>query len=78
MLTDIVKIGNSKGIRIPATLLKQYGIDSIDSKVELEMQPDCIILRPIKVPRQSWAAKFKTMHQNQDDELIWEDILDTD
>lgn len=35
MQMDIIRIGNSKGIRIPLAVLKQCGIDS---KVELEVE----------------------------------------
>ena len=59
-----IKIGNSKGIRLPLAVLKQCGIDS---KVELEIQDNCIIIKPIKNPRQGWAEAFERMHQNDDD-----------
>ncbi|HBE80138.1 MAG TPA: AbrB/MazE/SpoVT family DNA-binding domain-containing protein [Firmicutes bacterium] len=67
MQMDIIKIGNSKGIRLPQTVLKQCGIES---KVELEIQDDCIILKPVKTPRQGWAEAFKLMHKNNDDTLL--------
>ncbi len=49
MQMDIVKIGNSKGIRLPLLVLKQCGIDS---KVELEVKDGCIIIKPVLAPRQ--------------------------
>ncbi len=51
----------------PLAVLKQCGIDS---KVELEIQDNCIIIKPIKNPRQGWAEIFERMHQNDDDVLI--------
>ena len=73
MQMDIIKIGNSKGIRLPQTVLKQCGIES---KVELEIQDDCIILKPVKTPRQGWAEAFKLMHKNNDDTLLIPEELD--
>lgn len=73
MQMDIIKIGNSKGIRLPLAVLKQCGIDS---KVELEIQNNCIIIRPIKNPRRGWDEAFERMHQNDDDVLVIPDELD--
>lgn len=75
MLADVVKIGNSKGIRLPATLLKQCGIEA---QVELEVKEGRIIITAKKTPRAGWAAAFKRMHDNKDDELLWDDSLDAD
>lgn len=75
MNADIIKIGNSKGIRIPASLLKQCGIDK---KVEIEVKYNSIILKPIKSPREGWAAKFKGMAERGDDQILIADELDTD
>ena len=74
MQMDIVKIGNSKGIRLPLLVLKQCGIDS---KVELEVKDGCIIIKPVMAPRQGWAEAFDLMHKNKDDiSIIPEDIDD--
>lgn len=73
MQIDIIKIGNSKGIRLPLAVLKQCGIGS---KVELEIQDNCIILKPVMNPRQGWAEAFELMHKNNDDVLVVPDELD--
>ena len=67
MQVNIVQIGNSKGIRIPASFLKQCGIDK---KVELEIKQNQIVIKPVVLPRQGWAAAFKRMRQVGDDEMI--------
>jgi len=48
MRARIVKIGNSQGIRIPKPLLEQTGI--MDD-VELEVEQNQIIIRPVSNPR---------------------------
>lgn len=73
MLMDIIKIGNSKGIRLPLAVLKQCGIDS---KVELEIKDNYIIIKPVKTPRQGWAEAFELMHKNNDDTLLIPEEMD--
>ena len=67
MRARVVKIGNSKGIRIPKTLLDQTGI--LDD-VELEVKHNQIVIRPISDPRRDWEKAFKTMADRGDDVLI--------
>jgi antitoxin MazE len=73
MQISIVQIGNSKGIRLKKKLLKKY---KINHKVELVLQDDCIIIKPIKKPRQGWAKAFKRMRENGDDELLIADLFE--
>jgi len=75
MQADIIKIGNSKGVRLPAALLKQCGIDK---KIEIEVKQNHIILKPLRTPRQGWAAAFKKMHKQGDDQLMISDELDAE
>ena len=76
MLISIVNIGNSQGIRIPKSILSQC---HINDKVELEIEDNKIILKPIQnKPRNNWNIKFKEMTENEDDELIINDNIDLD
>jgi len=67
MRARVIKIGNSQGIRIPKPLLEQTGI--MDD-VELEVEKNQIIIRPISNPRADWDDVFKTMAEKGDDTLI--------
>ena len=74
MLTHLVSIGNSKGVRIPAALLRQY---NISDNVELIPDRDSIILRPVaRKTREGWDAAFAQMHQRGDDMPLLEDTID--
>lgn len=75
MQMDIVKIGNSKGIRLPLAVLKQCGIDS---KVELEIKDNCIIIKPVIAPRQGWAEAFELLNNNNDDFLLISEEIDNE
>ena len=72
MLVSVVPIGNSKGIRIPKSILKQL---EIEEKVEMEVHNKEILIRPItKKPREGWYKEFERMHQEKDDRMIISDL----
>lgn len=53
--TQIVKIDNSQGIRIPRSLLEQIGISEA---VEIEVQGDQIVIRAAQKPDAGWEEAF--------------------
>lgn len=67
MRARVIKIGNSQGLRIPKPLLLQTGI--MDD-VEIEVENNQIIIRPVKNAREGWDKAFKMMGENGDDELL--------
>lgn len=73
MEASIIKIGNSKGLRLSKTILDKY---HIKDKVELILEKGHIILKPISKPRKNWEKDFKKMQANQDDELLMNDIFE--
>jgi len=73
MLADIVKIGNSKGIRIPAIILKEC---DIDKEVDIQVNEGKIIITPVKTSRVGWNKRFKEMHENNDDILCINENVD--
>ena len=74
MEADIIRIGNSKGIRIPASMLKQCGIDK---KVIIKVDGNTIMLTPARVPRQGWEDAFKkaATRIHEDDPVIYDDTI---
>jgi len=73
METSIIKIGNSKGLRLSKTILEKY---NIKEKVELILEKGQIILRPIEKPRKNWEIEFKKMRLNDDDRLLMNDVFE--
>jgi len=67
MKTSVVRIGNSRGIRIPKTLLEQC---HLTDSVELEVQDDELIVRPVAKPRAGWEEAFRQMKRHGDDTLL--------
>ena len=64
MKTRIVRIGNSKGIRIPKLLLEAAGLAG---EVDVTAKRGTLIIRPIHSPRAGWAEAFLVMNRNGDD-----------
>ncbi|MEY2833713.1 MAG: hypothetical protein RLZZ574_2972 [Cyanobacteriota bacterium] len=74
MKIDIIKIGNSQGIRIPKTIMEQCGFSE---SVEIEIKDGNLVLKPAQI-RVGWAESFKLMAANGDDELLIDDTLPTE
>jgi antitoxin MazE len=72
MRARVIKIGNSQGLRIPKPILEQTGI--MDD-VEIEVEKNQIIIRPVKNAREGWDAAFKKMSEQGDDELLLVDNI---
>ena len=70
MKTHIVRIGNSKGIRLPKSVLEQC---CLKDTVEIEVVGKVLIIRPAHAPRSGWSEAFSQMSQHQDDKLLDED-----
>lgn len=68
MKTAIIKIGNSKGIRIPKPILEQCGF--ADEEVDLEVQNHELIIRSVNPIRSGWTDAFSQMAKFGDDALI--------
>jgi len=73
MEVSIIKIGNSKGLRLSKDVLAQY---NIKDKVELIFEKGRIILKPKAEPRKGWEEAFYSMHNNNDDNLLMDDVFE--
>ena len=73
MEISIIRIGNSKGFRLTKTILEKY---NITDKVELILDKEQIILRPIVEPRKGWDKEFQKMHEKGDDQLLMNDVFE--
>jgi len=67
MKANIIRIGNSQGIRIPKVLLEQT---QLSGEVELEVRHRAIVIRPASQPRRGWAEQFRAMAAHGDDRLV--------
>lgn len=72
MEVSIVKVGNSRGIRIPKKVLEQY---AMDERVEMVLSEEGIVLKPLRAVRQGWDNAFAQAASSGDDELLIDDVF---
>jgi antitoxin MazE len=68
--TRIVKIGNSRGIRVPKVLLDQA---QLPDEVELHAEPGRLVVRGTRRPRAGWAKAARAMRRRAHDLLLDEE-----
>jgi antitoxin MazE len=73
MKIPVIKIGNSKGIRLSKTILKKY---EISDEVELILEEETILLKPVTKSRKDWDQKFREMHTEGEDRLLFSDVFE--
>jgi antitoxin MazE len=73
MELPIIPIGNSKGIRLPKTVLEKY---KIKDSVEMVMEESCIILKPKTNVRAGWDKAFKEMNSLSDEQQLIPDVFE--
>jgi antitoxin MazE len=66
-IAKIVRIGNSRGIRVPKALLEQA---QLPEEVELQAGPGRLIVRAARRTRAGWAEAAAQMHARGDDRLL--------
>jgi len=67
MKTRLVRIGNSRGVRIPKPLIEQAGLTE---EVEMGLRDGAIVIQPAATLRSGWADAAKRMRQLDDDLLL--------
>ena len=65
--SKVIKIGNSRGVRIPCALLEQAGLTE---EVELSVEGDHLVIHSTHLPRLGWDAQFARMAEAGDDQLL--------
>jgi len=72
MKTKIVRIGNSRGVRIPKPFLEQAGLENA---VILRVVEDGIVIEAADKPRSGWTEAARALHERQEDGLLDEVVL---
>ncbi len=67
MRTKLVKIGNSRGVRLPKPLLEEVGLTD---EIDLRIEGGAIILAPPARPRQGWAEAAERLRATDEDLLL--------
>ena len=66
----VTRVGNSRGIRLPAEVLRRY---RVGETLIMEQRPDEIVLRPKRTRQQklNWAETYQQMAQTDEDLSDW-------
>jgi len=67
MKAGLVRIGNSRGVRIPKPLIEQCGLGET---VDLRVENDCLVISPKRLARQGWDEAFRAAALPLDNDLL--------
>lgn len=74
MMTTLIQIGNSQGIRIPKAIIKQAHLS--DKELEFKIVDNGLLIQSIKKPRQGWKKLFDKALSAKGRDEIDKDWLD--
>jgi antitoxin MazE len=66
MKARLIRIGNSRGVRLPKPVIEGAGLQE---DVELQVRGNTVVIGPRKRPRGGWAEAAKQMRQAGDDRV---------
>lgn len=69
MKARLVRIGNSRGVRLPKPVIEEAGLSD---EVEVRVRDGAVIIRAATRPRSGWAKAAKHARQRGEDRLLEE------
>ncbi len=72
MKTRLVRIGSSRGVRLPKPLITQAGLTD---EVDLEVRDGAVVIAHATTARSGWADAAKQMRHRNDDLLLDAPVL---
>ena len=74
METNIINVGNSKGIIIPAKILKLL---RIKDKVRISIEGNKLIIKSLDSnPRANWSEQFMNANHENNDSVLLPDVFE--
>ena len=73
MKADLIRIGNSQGVRIPKAVIDQCGLGR---RVEMRIKGDTLIITRVKAAWSGWDEAFKAMAAQGDDAALFPQNLE--
>ncbi len=67
MKVNLVSIGNSKGVRIPRSIIKACGFGD---QLEMRVSEGVVVLAPVRDVREGWNTAFEKMAAAGEDALL--------
>ena len=67
MKARLIRIGNSRGIRLPKPVIEEAGLTD---EVEVRVRDGAVVIYSTARPRAGWAEAAKTAASHDDDQLL--------
>ena len=67
MKTRLIRIGSSRGVRLPKPLIEESGLPE---EVELRVRNGAILIAPRSAPRAGWAEAAQRLREREEDRLL--------
>ena len=67
MKTRLIRVGNSRGVRLPKPLIEEAGLTDA---VELRVRDGAIVIARVARARSGWAEAAQRMRERDEDDLL--------
>lgn len=67
MKARLVKIGNSRGVRLPKPVIEEAGLSD---EVEVRVRSGAVVISATKHPRSGWAEAARRARERGEDRLL--------
>lgn len=72
MQTNLIRIGNSQGIRLPKAVIEQAGLVG---ELDLEVSGEAVVIRAARRTRADWSEAAAKCHEAGEDQLAdWDAV----
>ncbi len=66
MKSRLIRIGNSRGVRLPKPLIEEAGLQE---EIEIEVREGTVVITPLSLPRDGWAEAARLLREREEDHL---------
>ena len=74
-MAQLIRIGNSQGLRIPKPLIEQAMLEGKELSIEV-VEGGGLLIRPLNKARAGWSEQIQAILQNRGAETIDQEWLD--
>lgn len=67
MRARLVRIGNSRGVRLPKPVIEEAGLSE---EVEIRVRAGTVVITSVAEPRAGWSDAARRLHESGEDRLI--------
>jgi antitoxin MazE len=67
MKARLIRIGNSRGVRLPKPLIEEAGLRE---EVEVRVRGGAVVISSVREPRAGWAEAASEMSEQGEDRLL--------